>query len=312
MPYSQRFGLSRLSPLNMTEKEEEKNPASEIIEDNNNKSNSNFTIDGTEYKTQSEHGMSDSEYRDQYEMGNIHNPNLDGVIIRSGVDYDDFYNKYGEDADFEEHMKKNLGPDLYKRSLAENFTKDPYYKDIMNKGLGTTNRKAFNADVNEGLDAMQEGLDYAGMVFPPADLANVGISTLRGGASILSGDFEGAGKHGKRALKSGVSTIPIFGDTFAAGTKLAKLNKFGQSKGRIYKPGMFMPESSKRNFARGFTNFALRKGQDTKFADTAQKGIQTVIGTSKPATFASKKLTENFLSGKPIAKAALDEDKKRT
>ena len=39
MPYLQRFGLSRLSPLNMTEKEEEKNPASEIIEDNNNKSN---------------------------------------------------------------------------------------------------------------------------------------------------------------------------------------------------------------------------------------------------------------------------------
>ena len=131
MPYLQRFGLSRLSPLNMTEKEEEKNPASEIIEDNNNESNSDLA----EFKTQSERGMSDSEYRDQYEMGNIHNPTLDGVIIRSGVDYDDFYNKYGEDADFEEHMKANLTPDQYKRSLAENFQDDPYYDQIMKRGL---------------------------------------------------------------------------------------------------------------------------------------------------------------------------------
>ena len=36
MPYLQNFGLSRLSPLNMTDpKKEEKNPATEIIEKNN-------------------------------------------------------------------------------------------------------------------------------------------------------------------------------------------------------------------------------------------------------------------------------------
>jgi hypothetical protein len=34
MPYAQRFGLNRLSPLNMTEKEE-KEPATSIIENNN-------------------------------------------------------------------------------------------------------------------------------------------------------------------------------------------------------------------------------------------------------------------------------------
>ena len=93
MSYVQRFGLSRKSPL--SNENESKTPSSDVFGD-------------LDYKTQSERGMSDSEYRDQYEMGNIHNPVLDGVIMRSGVDYDDFYNKYGEDANFEEHMKKNL------------------------------------------------------------------------------------------------------------------------------------------------------------------------------------------------------------
>jgi len=303
MAYVQRFGLSRKSPL--SNEDESKTPSSDVF-------------DNLEYKTQSERGMSDSEYRDQYEMGNIHNPALDGVIMRSGVDYDDFYNKYGEDADFEEHMKKNLGPELYKRSLAENFTKDPYYEDIMRRGLqGRSDYSSFSKIMPSGkidvsLDDVQEGLDYVGMAFPPADLVNMGISGVRAGGSLLSGDMEGLKKHSKRGLKSGVATIPIFGDTFAAGTKLAKLNKFGKSKGTIYKPGMFKPESMQRNIGRGVTNFALRKGKDTKFSSNVQKGLQTVLGTSKPAQFVSKKFTENFLSGKPIAKAVLSEDKKET
>ena len=47
MPYVQRFGLSRLSPLNMTEKEEKKEPASDIIENNNSEKSSNNWWDYT-------------------------------------------------------------------------------------------------------------------------------------------------------------------------------------------------------------------------------------------------------------------------
>ena len=251
MSYTQRFGLSRKSPFNNVDETDKKDTAKQQAV---SKTPSNDVFGELEYKTQSERGMSDSEYRDQYEMGNIHNPALDGVIMRSGVDYDAFYKKHGEDADFEEHMKKNLGDDLYKRSLAENFTKDPYYKDIMRRGLeGRSDYSSFSkimpsgeVDVSKVADNVQEGLDYAGMLFPPADLVNMGISGIRAGGSLLSGDMQGFKKHSKRGVKSAVSTVPIFGDTFAAGTKLAKLNKFGKSKGTIYKPGMFKPESTQK------------------------------------------------------------------
>lgn len=297
MPYAQRFGLNRLSPLSMTEKEE-KNPASDIIENNNNKSNSNFTIDGTEYKTQSEHGMSDSEYRDQYEMGNIHDPTLDTVMMRGGVDYDAFYNKYGEDADFEEHMKKNLSPEEYKRSLTENFSKDPYYDQIMSKGLGTTNTKAFNKKAS--LDDLQTSLDYVSMIDPTpiSDGINLGISGVRGAHAYATGDMEGAKRFGKKALASGFYMIP--------GTdigKIGKLNKFGKSKGRVYKPGMFMPESSKRNIGRGLTNFAFRKGKNTKLTDKISSGVSSVLGNNKVSSVIGKKTSE-LASGKGIVKSS--------
>ena len=298
MPYLQRFGLSRLSPLNMTEKEEEKNPASEIIEDNNNESNSDLA----EFKTQSERGMSDSEYRDQYEMGNIHNPTLDGVLIRSGVDYDDFYNKYGEDADFEEHMKANLTPDQYKRSLAENFQDDPYYDQIMKRGLeGRSDySSASNIIPTPSLDDVQEGLDYASLIDPTplSDGLNLSISGTRAAVAAATGDVQGAKRFGKKALASGFYMIP--------GTdvgKLGKLNKFGKSKGRVYKPGMFMPESSKRNLGRGITNFAFRKNKNTQLGNQITAGISGALGNNKVSGVIGSKASE-LVSGKGIVKSS--------
>lgn len=294
MSYLQQFGVSRISPLNLTEKEE--NPASNIIEENN-------------FKTQSEHGMSDAEYAKYFSEGSIHNPVLDDVVVRSDVDYE-------ENPDYEENLKKNLSASEYKRTLSEDFKNDPYKKELLHKGeFGRSDYSSASSIIpTPALEDVQEGLDYAGMVFPPADLLNMSISGAMATGNLLQGDFDSAAKHGKRFVKSGVSSVPIFGDKFAAGTKLAKLNTFGKSKGAIYKPGMFKPEKAfdSRNITRGFTNFALRKGKNTKLSDNVQKGIQTVLGKNKPGTFASEKITENFLSGKPIVKGVLSDNKKES
>jgi hypothetical protein len=295
MSYVQRFGLSRKSPL--SNENESKTPSSDVFGD-------------LDYKTQSERGMSDSEYSDQYEMGNIHNPVLDGVIMRSGVDYDDFYNKYGEDANFEEHMKKNLTPEEYKRSLAENFSKDPYYEDIMRKGLeGRSDySSASNIIPTPSVDDVQAGLDYASVIDPTplSDGLNLAISGTRAGIAAATGDVQGAKRFGKKALASGFYMIP--------GTdvgKLGKLNKFGKSKGRVYKPGMFMPESSKRNLGRGITNFAFRKGQNTKLSDKIKSGISGALGNNKVSGVIGKKTSE-LVSGKGIVKGSKVGEQKET
>ena len=46
--------------------------------------------DGLTSGTQSEQGISDAEYRKLYEAGNIHDPNLDEVVMYSGVDYEKY------------------------------------------------------------------------------------------------------------------------------------------------------------------------------------------------------------------------------
>ena len=292
MPYTQRFGLSRLSPLNLTEKEEE-NPASDIIENNNNKSNSNFTIDGTEYKTQSEWGMSDAEYAKHFEDDNIHDPTLDEVVIRQGVDYE-------KNPDFEENLKKNLSKSEYQRLNSDN--PDPYKKDLLHKGIyGRSDYSSVgNIIPTPTLDDVQAGLDYASLLDPTplSDGVQLGISGVRGAHAYATGDMEGAKRFGKKALASGFYMIP--------GTdvgKIGKLNKFGKSKGRVYKPGMFMPESSKRNIGRGVTNFAFRKSKNTKLTDQIKSGVSGLLGNNKVSALVGKKTSE-LASGKGIVKGS--------
>jgi len=47
-------------------------------------------VDDLEYKTQSERGMSDAEYAKYFGEGSIHRPNLDEVVVRSDVDYNQY------------------------------------------------------------------------------------------------------------------------------------------------------------------------------------------------------------------------------
>lgn len=300
MPYTQSFGFSRLSPLNMTEKEEE-NPASDIIENNNNKSNSSFDIDGTEYKTQSEHGMSDEEYAKYFSEGSIHNPILDEVVIRQGVDYE-------ENPDFEQNLKNNLSKSEYQRLNSDN--PDPYKKDLLYKG--TYGRSDYSSASNiiptPTVDDVQAGLDYASLLDPTpiSDGLNLGISGIRAGAAAATGDVQGAKRFGKKALASGFYMIP--------GTdigKIGKLNKFGKSTGTAYKASksgkyktnMFIPESSKRNLGRGFTNFAFRKNKNTQLGDKISSGISGAVGNNKLGSFIGGKTSE-LVSGKGIVKAS--------
>jgi len=317
MPYSQSFGLSRLSPLNNTE--EVNTRANDIIENNNNNSNSSFNIGGMEYKTQSEWGMSDAEYAKHFKEDSIHDPMLDEVVVRPGVDYE-------KNPDFEENLKKNLSKSEYQRLMSGK--PDPYKKDLLYKG--TYGRSDYSSAGNiiptPTADDVQAGLDYASLFDPTpiSDGINLGISGARGAHAYATGDMEGAKRFGKKALASGFYMIP--------GTdmgKLGKLNKFGKSTGTTYKASktgkyktnMFIPESSNRNVTRGLTNFAFRKGYNTKATDFLKSKTGSLTGSvgsllgkrnigeqfgQKSAEFVSK----NYLSGKQAVKQLTKDDDK--
>mgnify|MGYP003650762225 CR=1 FL=1 len=114
MAYAQHFGLSRNSPLNFGGENDSKeiiqkvdtdpDVASNIIEQNNNKSNT----DNLETKTKSDWDMSDEEYAKKYNDGDIHNPVLDELMIRSNVDYNDYYDEK-ENADMDSRGERESG-----------------------------------------------------------------------------------------------------------------------------------------------------------------------------------------------------------
>ncbi len=90
------------------------------------------------------------------------------------------------------------------------------------KGLGAAAEKTAEK-IGGGMDAMQTGLDVVGLAgaihpaFQVADLANVGISGVRGGIELARGNTDAAKKHGVGALVSGASSIPYIGDAGALG-----------------------------------------------------------------------------------------------
>ena len=71
------------------------------------------------------------------------------------------------------------------------------------------------------LDRAQVGLSVGGLVNPFADIANIGVSVLRGGYDALTGDYEGAWEHAKGAAWNTLAAVPVIGDV-AGGVKLAK------------------------------------------------------------------------------------------
>ena len=159
---------------------------------------------------------------------------------------------------------------------------------------------ASNIIPTPSLDDVQEGLDYASLIDPTplSDGLNLSISGTRAAVAAATGDVQGAKRFGKKALASGFYMIP--------GTdvgKLGKLNKFGKSKGRVYKPGMFMPESSKRNLGRGITNFAFRKNKNTQLGNQITAGISGALGNNKVSGVIGSKASE-LVSGKGIVKSS--------
>ena len=324
MPYTQNWGISRnafQSPLNNNEVDTDPNADESIIDQNNDAAD-------MEYKTQSEHSMSDEEYAKYFKEGSIHNPVLDEVVIRSGVDYD-------ENPDYEENLKKNLSASEYKKTLSDDFKNNPYKKDLLHKGK--YGRSDYSSASNiipvptatEVLDGTQEGLDYAGMILPPADIINAGISGLRGSASALTGSGD-ASKHFTRMGKSAFYTIPGWGDSAAIGGKVLKhmpdaINTLGKSKfaqvfggsgsqGKLHKQiwnwgketkgaKMLTGEHGLGNFSRGLYNTMFRKGYNTKATDFLKSNLGSVLGVNT-GEFISK----NYLSGKTGVKYGLGGD----
>jgi len=334
MPYTQSFGLSRLSPLN---KEEEKSdaPADDIIQDNNNNSNSSFDIDGMEYKTQSEWGMSDAEYAKHFKEDSIHDPTLDEVVVRPGVDYE-------ENPDFEENLKKNLSKSEYQRLMSGK--PDPYKKDLLHKG--TYGRSDYSSAGNiiptptgtEILDGVQAGLGGAGMVpmfGAVPDLINSGVYGVRGAVAGMTGDIEGAKKFGGKSAASLGFAVPIIGDGAAATVKGSKLlnkflpksnpfsvgkDKFAKLWGGSGKSGKHMKskwnyktrgdkvlwgENKLGNVSRGAFNWAFRKGKDTKKSQIITSFLPSMFGQKANKEIAGT--ISSHLSGKAVAKNALSD-----
>ena len=74
------------------------------------------------------------------------------------------------------------------------------------------------------LDRAQTGLSGAGLIFPPADAINALISSGRGVFAGLTGDTEGAKKHGIAAAFNAAAIIPGVGEAIAIGKGAKGLN----------------------------------------------------------------------------------------
>ena len=75
-----------------------------------------------------------------------------------------------------------------------------------------------------GWDRLQTGLSVAGTVFPQADALNALVSSGRAGYAALTGDKEGAKKHGKAAAINAAAIVPGVGEITKA-TKAGKILK---------------------------------------------------------------------------------------
>ena len=90
------------------------------------------------------------------------------------------------------------------------------------KGLGAAAEKTAEK-IGGGMDALQTGLDVVGMAgavhpaFQLADLANIGISGVRGGIEAARGNTDAAKSHGINAALSTGAAIPYIGDAGALG-----------------------------------------------------------------------------------------------
>lgn len=157
-----------------------------------------------------------------------------------------------------------------------------------------------------GLDEVQTGLDFASMVDPTgfvADGLNAVISGGRGIGALAQGDFETAKRFGKKGAASTFFMVP--GMDFGKVGKFNKMLSKGGKTSMISRTGKYAQpilqgESKFANVARGFGNFSLRKGKDTRL----NKNIASLFGDG----FVGKKIAENTASAKGITNYAKLQD----
>jgi len=85
---------------------------------------------------------------------------------------------------------------------------------------------------NKGLDRSQGMLTTAGLYNPVADLANAGVSGVRGAMSQAMGDQPTANKHYVDAAINATSAIPIAGDAVGLTKNAVKIGKYGLKGGK--------------------------------------------------------------------------------
>ena len=315
MSYLQQFGLSRLSPLNTSEKVGYWDGAKSKWFNPDDEGHDGRTQADRDKEIDKIAGGEKSDYFSSNPANDIINKNNQYSKEQlADYSYDNGYNIAGENTFglTKDEMKASItkgetskGLDMikggkeWKNSSYNTQPKKGYDRQGNAMKLHEGDKVTLDGQVVEdkdgqkfkaGVNEVQTGLEFASMVDPTgfvADGLNAVVSGARGVGALARGDYESAKKFAKAGAASTFFMIP--------GTdigKIGKLNKFGKSKGRVYKPGMFMPESSKRNISRGFTNFAFRKGKNTKL----NKNVASLFG----GNFVGKKVAENTASVKGI------------
>jgi len=313
MSYLQQFGVSRISPLNMTKEPTENeikwgykgpdgwvdgteytdpnseyntegagaNKATDIINKNNQYSEEQLGDDGYNASGQNVFGLTKDEMKAAVTKSE-NSKSLD--MIKGGKEW--------ENSSYNTQPKKGYDEKGNPMTLREG---DKVTFD--GKVVEDKDGKKFKPGINE----VQTGLNFASMVDPTgliADGLNATISGARSVGAFARGDYEQAKKFGKEGLASTFFMLP--GTDWG---KVGKFNKMMSKAGKtklVNKQPIFEKHSDFTNMARGLGNFALRKGQDTKLNKAVSSNVSSLFGGGKASQFFGKKLAENTTSTKGI------------
>jgi len=222
-----------------------------------------------------------------------------------------------------------------KMFLGDKDVTEEYYK-THNEAGGT--KQTWKTSLNSGLDAVQEGLDYAGLatgVGAIPDVFNSLLGGIRGSADYLSGGDDYS-KHFKRAGKSLLYAAPLIGDSAMVANKLSKFSKLNKkfnvprnlltntsgfltnknlskaiqttSKGTKKRPSgeklLSFGEGVFNNTARGIGNFAFRKNKNTQIYNQSKRFLNSTGLNSKLSSLGAEQFGK-LTSAKGLEKLAI-------
>jgi|TARA_R100000030_G_scaffold14356_1_gene9473 hypothetical protein len=323
MSYTQRFGLSRKSPLSYEFDENQKvgyydSAKKAWISKNDPRHDGRTYADRDKEVAKIARGEDSDMFRAAPASDIINKNNQYSKEQLADYDYDKGYNIAGKNIFglTREEMQKGAELEDVKRRR----------KEVSTGKVGPEIKEGFDPDGNPsltkrkdgtyvygdqvvdapkdgqkfraGLDEFQTGLDIVSTVDPTgfvADGLNAITSGARGIGALAQGDYESAKKFGKAGAASTFFMIP--------GTDIGKVGKFNKmmskagktrhvSKTGRYKQPIFEKESNIQNLLRGVGNFTLRKGKQTK----VNKNVASLFGGGK----IGKKIAENTTSAKGI------------